>query len=60
MANPLAIVPQRPRGRTAQEWCDIGNARLAGREPYSDGEYRPRSDIYWVVENGRPTIRTGV
>jgi hypothetical protein len=45
---------------TAQEWCDIGNQRLAGVVPYEckkyAGELHRRDDVYWFVENGRPTI----
>jgi hypothetical protein len=43
--------------RSAQEWCDIGNARLRGEIPYDkDGQYHPRHDIYWLVENGSPKL----
>ena len=38
--------------RTAQEWCDIGNDRLAGRIPYSDGRYEVRRHLKWIVDNG--------
>jgi hypothetical protein len=55
--NPLKVVETKKVKRTAQEWCDIGNDRLAGRIPYSDGEYRPRNDIKWYVENGSPKLR---
>lgn len=53
--NRLAKSEVQPT-RTAQEWCDLGNDRLAGRIPYSDGEYRPRNDCKWVVENKQPRL----
>jgi hypothetical protein len=61
-ANPLKMTETTPRPgkRTAQEWCDEGNARLAGLIPYTckkyAGEFHVRDDVYWFVENGRPTI----
>ena len=50
--------PQKKR--TAQEWCDIGNARLAGLTPYTGKKfqgYAARDDIHWFVNsNGVPTL----
>jgi hypothetical protein len=42
--------------RTAQEWCDLGNDRLAGRTPYSDSRYEVRDHLHWFVSNGQPTL----
>ena len=53
--NPLKTVQQSHR--TASEWCDRGNNLLAGTEATTKGEFLyPRRDIYWFVENNRPTI----
>jgi hypothetical protein len=47
----------RPLKLTAQQWCDRGNAILAGTEPTTKGEFLlPRHDVHWFVENGRATI----
>jgi hypothetical protein len=55
--NPLsgAAKPAKVK-RTAQEWCDIGNDRLAGKIPYLDGKYETRPDLHWFVENGQPRL----
>lgn len=58
-ANPLTdrLAKAAPVRRTAQEWCDRGNAILAGVEPTTKGEYDPpRNDVHWFVQDGRPTI----
>jgi hypothetical protein len=54
MANPLKLAGETVTARRSpQEWCDIGNARLRGETPYKDGQFHPRSDIHWVVRDGR-------
>ena len=48
--------------RTAQEWCDYGNAKLAGEIPSCSGDdcsnaYRAKESLppmRWVVRNGVP------
>jgi hypothetical protein len=48
---------EAPQKLSAQQWCDRGNAVLAGTEATTKGEYLPpRNDVHWFVENGRPTI----
>ncbi len=43
--------------RTAQEWCDFGNAKLRGEVPTVKHHLdAPRYDVHWFVQNGRPTI----
>ena len=44
--------PGKPPKLTAQEWCDLGNDRLAGRIPYSDGRFEVRRNLKWIVDNG--------
>jgi len=54
--NRLAKSEVQPT-RTPQEWCDLGNDRLAGRIPYSDGKYEVRDGLHWFVNsNGIPTL----
>jgi len=54
--NRLAKSEVQPT-RTPQEWCDLGNDRLAGRIPYSDGKYEVRSGLHWFLNtNGVPTL----
>lgn len=54
--NRLAKSAEQTPKRTAQEWCDIGNDRLAGRIPYSDGRFEVREHLHWYVENGQPKL----
>jgi hypothetical protein len=58
MANPLEKSVQSPQrvSRSAQDWCDLANRRLAGLEPLLKGGYMIRRDVYWFVEHGKPTI----
>jgi hypothetical protein len=54
---------QQPK-RSAQEWCDYGNAYIRGQRPAEHGKPgvigtyigRPRHDVRWVVRNGHPVI----
>lgn len=56
-ANPLkSVKTEAPAKRTAREWCDIGNDRLAGRIPYKDGKYEERKHLRWIVDNGQPRL----
>ena len=55
--NPIAKrLPEAKPKLSAQEWCDIGNDRLAGKIPYRDGAYEVRSELHWFVENGQPRL----
>jgi len=63
--NPLKkrTEEQAQPKRSAQDWCDRGNALLAGLIPFEHGKqfagtYQspPRTDVRWVVRNGRPVI----
>lgn len=61
MANPLKSKdPQISTKRTAQEWCDRGNAILAGQIPMEHGknagQFMYREDVRWIVRNGRPSL----
>jgi len=56
LKNRLAKSEVQP-ARTPQEWCDLGNDRLAGRIPYSDGKFEVRNDIHWFLDaNDVPTL----
>jgi hypothetical protein len=68
MANPLKVVEPRRVEMSPQDWCDRGNALLAGQIPFEHdsmngkqkfaGTYQspPRHDVHWFLLNGRPTI----
>jgi hypothetical protein len=60
MTDRLNGETPRQSKRTAQDWCDRGNAILAGIQPYEckkyAGEFHRRDDVCWFVENGKPTI----
>jgi hypothetical protein len=57
MTDRLNSGGTRPPKRSPQEWCDRGNALLAGTEPTTKGEYpKPRTDVEWKVWDGRVTI----
>ena len=64
--NPLkkaAEAGSAPRV-TPQERCDELNAYLRGERPAEYGDhagkylYPPRTDVRWIVHNGRPTIES--
>jgi hypothetical protein len=48
--------------RSAQDWCDHGNAYLRGQRPAEHGKPGvigtciERHDVRWVVRNGHPVI----
>jgi hypothetical protein len=55
-SNPLKAVQTHTAKMTAQELCDLGNAKLRGELPHADGEYYPRKDVHWIVRNGQIAI----
>lgn len=62
MTDRLNVGGARPNKRTAQEWCDYGNAYLRGERPAEHGKqagtylYPPRREVHWIVRNGHPVI----
>lgn len=49
---------ETPPKLTPQETCDRLNAYLRGEVPGVKGEFidRKRSDVHWVVRDGKPAI----
>lgn len=59
--NPIKQrIPESKPKLSAQEWCDRGNRILAGIEPMTEGkhagEYMRRTDVHWVLRDGRCVI----
>jgi hypothetical protein len=57
-AELIAICQQMRKPTAAQETCDHLNAYLRGEVPGVKGEFidHKRSDVHWVVRNGKPEI----
>lgn len=59
--NRLAKSGTQPH-RTAQEWCDHGNAYLWGDRAAEQGKLagtyidRRRTDVHWIVRDGQVRI----
>jgi len=62
MTDRLNSGGERPAKRSAQAWCDHGNAYLRGERPAEHGKLAgtflspPRHDVHWVVRDGHPVI----
>jgi hypothetical protein len=49
---------EQPTKRSAEQLCEVGNRKLAGLEPTTVHHLdAPRTDVEWIVVDGRPTIR---